>query len=64
MSKRIIYQCDKCAQTVEQPDPPANWFSAEVYFASGGLVKSMMWCFGCWNKDISIPGPKMMAASK
>lgn len=56
MSKRIVYQCDRCAKQKEQTDQPNDWPSITAAYppplpGGYGFQKAdelKIWCESCW----------------
>lgn len=62
MSKRTLYQCDRCSKNVEQEFMPTDWveITATQYTDQPHSLSNQsyrkMWCRPCWH-DVSAPLP-------
>ena len=67
MSKRIIYQCDRCSKTREQEDQPSDWASITAAFSENQRLayqapsEYRLWCDGCW-RELKKAVPQAVAA--
>jgi hypothetical protein len=59
MSKRIIWQCDRCSKAVERSDMPTDWVDAMVKRRESldqSQAEVRLWCLECWlTIKISLP---------
>lgn len=55
MSKRIIYQCDRCAKHIEQEKQPGDWVTIIAErtpdaFGGNAIADTRLWCWACWSE--------------
>lgn len=65
MSRRVIWQCNRCLSTAEREAIPADWFAGVISkgpsnLALGRVGAELTWCEDCW-KIIRTPLPLAVA---